>query len=208
MVCILAVSIIFTFSACKNDDIKQEQSSTTTSTTEKENTTEAELSEPDKTTETLGDSLFGTWIYDEIISPQAFYADFYSSEITKSNIEMKTTYKFNNDGTFSIGVSIANMSDVRKEYRRLMVAAGRTNIESQGKVLTTDDVLYYEEYADKILAEICKEQKGTYEVNGNKLVYTLNGETYYETFKLNGDKLTLTGSSVSDNGSPMTMTKI
>ncbi len=199
--------MVFAFSSCKDDNIKEEQSSTSTSTTEKENTTKEEPTKSDETAGKTDKGLTGEWVYNEIVSPKNFYTDFYNPEITKTNIKMRTTYKFNSDGTFSIGVSIANISEVRVEYKALMVAVGKASIESQGGILTPDDVLYYEDYADKILKQICTAQEGKYAVDGNKVVYTVNGNSYYETFTLDGNKLTLTGSSNSSEGYPVTLTK-
>lgn len=203
----LTLSMLFAFSACKNEDTKNEQSSTSTSTTENENTTDEDSTKSDESTTVENVKLTGEWVYDEIISPQEFYSEFYNSEITQTNVEMRTTYKFNEDGTVAISIDIVNISEVRKEYRSLMVAAGRANVESKGDYLTPDDVLYYEAYADKVLEEICISQNGTYEVTNNRIFYTINGETYYETFTVNGNELTLTGSSASTEGYPVTLIK-
>lgn len=200
--------MLFAFASCKNEDAKNEQSSTTTSTTEKKDTTEKENTTVSATNANQGVVFFGEWVCDEIATPQEFYSEFYNPEITATNVEMRTTYKFNEDGTFSISIDIVNISEVRKEYRSLMVAAGRVNIESKGDYLTPDDVLYYEAYADKVLEEICTSQNGTYEVTNNRIFYTINGETYYETFTVDGNQLTLTGSSASDEGYPVTLIKI
>lgn len=208
MACILVLSILFVFSSCKNDKPNNESNSTTTSTTKAENTTDKETTTALITATDTDINLVGTWIYDEKVTPQKFYSEFYNPEITKTNVEMRTTYEFKKDGTFKTGISIKNISEVRKEYRSLMVAAGRVNIESNGDYLTPDDVLYYEDYADKILDEICTLQQGTYEVINNRIYYTINGKTYYETFTVNGNELTLTGSSNSNEGYPITMVKI
>lgn len=208
MACILVLSILFVFSSCKNDKPNNESNSTTTSTTKAENTTDKETTTALITAADTDINLVGTWIYDEKVTPQKFYSEFYNPEITKTNVEMRTTYEFKEDGTFIVSISIENISAVRKEYRALMVETGRLNIESKGDYLTTDDVLYYEDYADKILEEICTSKKGTYEVTNNRIHYTINGETYYETFTVNGNELTLTGSSNSDEGYPITMVKM
>lgn len=142
-----------------------------------------------------GNTVVGTWVYDETISPQSFYGDYYNPKITKNNVQMSTTYKFNADGTYSALISITNITDVRKEYRSLMVEGARQKIEKDGKFLTTEDVLYYEKYADDILNGICKEITGTYKIDGNKIVY---GDSSSETFTIDGDKLTITGTS--ENG--------
>lgn len=204
---ILALSMLFAFSACKNEDTKNEQSSSSTSTTEKENINDKENTTVSATKSNEDVVFFGEWVYDEIATPQEFYSEFYDPEITSASVEMRTTYKFNDDGTFSISINIENISEVRKEYRALMVAAGRANIESKGEMLTPDDVLFYEDYADKVLEQICTVQNGTYEVSDNRIFYTINGETYYETFTVNGNELTLTGSSDSDKGYPITLVK-
>lgn len=210
MACILVLSVLFAFSSCKKDKPNNGQNSTIASTTEKENTdnNEKENSTVSTTNSNEGVVFFGRWVCDEIATPQEFYSKFYNPEITKTNVEMRTTYEFKKDGTFKTGISIKNISEVRKEYRSLMVEAGRVNIESKGDYLTPEDVLYYENYADKILEEICTSQKGTYEVTNNRIFYTINGETYYETFTVNGNELTLTGSSNSDKGYPVTLTKL
>lgn len=208
MACILVLSILFVFSSCKNDKPNNESNSTTTSTTKAENTTDKETTTALITAADTDINLVGTWIYDEKVTSQKFYSEFYNPEITKTNVEMRTTYEFKEDGTFIVSISIENISAVRKEYRALMVETGRVNIESKGDYLTTDDVLYYEDYADKILEEICTSKKGTYEVTNNRIHYTINGETYYETFTVNENELTLTGSSNSDEGYPITMVKM
>lgn len=205
--CVLVLSMVFAFASCKNEDTKNEQSSSSTSTTEKENINDKENTTVSTTKSNEGVVFFGEWVYDEIATPQEFYSEFYDPEITSTSVELRTTYKFNDDGTFSISINIENISEVRKEYRSLMVAAGRVNIESRGEILTPDDVLYYEDYADKVLEQICTVQNGTYEVSDNRIFYTINGETYYETFTVSGNELTLTGSSDSDKGYPITLVK-
>lgn len=199
--------MVFAFASCKNENIKNEQTSASTSTTEKENTTDKENTTVSTTGANEGVNFFGEWVYDEIATPQEFYSEFYDPEITITNVEMRTIYEFKKDGTFKISISIVNISEVRKEYRALMVAAGRANIESKGDYLTPDDVLYYESYADKVLEEICTSQNGTYQVTNNRIYYTINGETYYETFTINGNELTLTGASNSTEGYPVTLVK-
>lgn len=180
------------FASCKKTEQNPDASQTTTTT---ETTTFVELDSeisPDGTENTV----VGTWVYDETISPQKFYGNYYNDKITKSNVQMSTTYKFNKDGSYSTSVSIINITDVRKEYRSLMVEGARRNVEKEGKFLTTDDVLYYEKYADDILKDICKTTKGTYKIDGDKLLYS-DGTT--EKFAINGKNLTLKGST-KENG--------
>lgn len=180
------------FASCKKTEQNPDASQTTTTT---ETTTFVELDSeisPDGTENTV----VGTWVYEETISAKTFYGDYYNEKITKNNVQMRTTYKFNKDGSYSTNVTIINISDVRKEYRSLMVEGARRNVEKEGKFLTTDDVLYYEKYADDILKNICKTTKGTYKIDGNKLNYS-DGTT--EKFVIDGKQLTIKGST-QENG--------
>lgn len=184
--------MVIVFASCKKTEQSQNPSQTTTTT---ETTTFKELDSTLNPAE-IKNTIVGTWICDETISPQSFYGDYYNKKITKSNVRMCTTYKFNKDGSYSTSVTIINISDVRKEYRSLMVEGARRNVEKEGKYLTTDDVLYYEKYADDILKNICKTTKGTYKIDGNKLLY---GDGTTETFAINGKQLAINGST-KENG--------
>lgn len=180
------------FASCKKTEQNPDASQTTTTT---ETTTFVELDSeinPDGTENTV----VGTWVYEETISAKTFYGDYYNEKITKNNVQMRTTYKFNKDGSYSTNVTIINISDVRKEYRSLMVEGARRNVEKEGKFLTTDDVLYYEKYADDILKNICKTTKGTYKIDGDKLKYS---DSTTEKFAIEGKQLTLKGNT-KENG--------
>ncbi len=184
--------MVTSFASCKKTEQTPEPSQTTTTT---ETTTEEDLG-PTLSPAEAKNTIAGTWTCDETISPQKFYGNYYNDKITKSNVQMRTTYKFNKDGSYSTSISIINITDVRKEYRSLMVEGARRKVEKDGKFLTTDDVLYYEKYADDILKDICKTKKGTYKIDGNKLNYN-DGTT--EKFAVNGKQLTLKGST-QENG--------
>lgn len=188
------------FASCKKTEQNPDASQTTTTT---ETTTFVELDSeinPDGTENTV----VGTWVYEETISAKTFYGDYYNEKITKNNVQMRTTYKFNKDGSYSTSVTIINIPDVRKEYRSLMVEGARRNVEKEGKFLTTDDVLYYEKYADDILKNICKTTKGTYKIDGDKLKYS-DGTT--EKFAINGKNLTLKGSTKQNGEYQIVLTR-
>ena len=213
MVCVLALSITFIFASCEQvKGLFQNEDKSTTTIIDDENLLDNSYnnnnaSNSDNATDEDVD-FFGEWYYEETTTPQEFYGDFYDAEITKTNITLRTIYNFKSNGTLIKRIEVVNISEVRKEYRSLMVNVGRKKLQSQGKFLTTDDVLYYESYADKILKDICTEQKGIYKIENNKIICTLNGETFYETFVLNGNKLTITGASNSTEGYPITMTRV
>ena len=203
----MSLSILFAFSSCLKADTQGETTNTTTTIVQNENTTQEQISDTETTTTVKKEKIIGEWICDETISPKDFYAEYYNSKITKANVQLRTTYKFNQNGTFSMSISILNMSTVRTEYRALVVEGGRLKIEKQGKFMTTDDVLHYENYADESLKKICITKKGNYEIDGNKIVYTMNDKNFFETFMLQGDKLMLITSSVSDEGYPVNLVR-
>ncbi len=204
----MSLSFVLVLSAChKDDDIQGQTTNTTTTISQNENTTQEPISNTETTTTVKKEKLVGEWVCDETILPKSFYAEYYNPQITKTNIQLRTTYKYNENGTFSMSISILNMSEVRTEYRALVVEGARLKIEKNGKFMTTDDVLYYEKYADESLEKICLTEKGNYSVDGNKIVYTMNDKNYYETFMLNGDELMLITSSVSDEGYPVNLVR-
>lgn len=187
--------------ACQNNEQKPSIDGTQTTTG---TTTEEDLGPTLSPAETKA-TIIGTWTYDEIVTPKNFYGEHYNSEITKTNVNMRTTYTFKKDGSFSTGVSIVNMDVVEKEYKSLMVDGARKEAESQGKYLSTKNVEYFENYAKKVLKDICKTENGTYEIDGRKITYTIGENTSTETFKLDGNKLTVKG--VKDNNYSITLTK-
>lgn len=192
--------MVTAFASCKKTEQSPKDSQTTTTT---ETTTFSELDSAINN-ETTENTVVGTWVCEETISPQKFYGDYYNEKITKNNVQMRTTYNFNKDGSYSTNVTIINISDVRKEYRSLMVEGARRNVEKEGKFLTTDDVLYYEKYADDILKNICKTKNGTYKIDGDKLKYS-DGTT--EKFAINGKNLTLKGSTKQNGAYQIVLTR-
>jgi|GEM_PF-6292452 len=207
--------MVFIFASCNNNDAPSETesstNSSTTTTNPQDNTDATENSDAETSTtqsKAPASSIVGEWVCSETVTPKSFYGEYYNANITKTNIKLVTTYKFGNNGTFSTGITIENISEVRKEYRSLVVEGARKNIEAQGKFLTTDDVLRYEAYADATLKDICTVQKGNYKIEGNMIVYKVSDKTYYETFTLSGKELTLTGSSSQNVGYPITLTKV
>ncbi len=207
LICVLAVILLFSCVACQKDDTNPQssQSQTTTETTTISTTENTEDAEPTLSPEEIKETIIGKWAYDEIVTPENFYGEHYDPQITKTNIKMQTVYMFKNDGTFKTGVIIVNMEQVEKEYKSLMVEGARKEAESQGKYLSTDNVRYFEERAQKVLNEICKIESGKYVVDGKKISYTINGTQTEETFTLKGDKLTVKG--VKDNQYSITLTK-
>lgn len=208
--------MIFVFASCNNNATPSETESGTNSGTTTTNSQDITNNETENTDDVINEtnsnkpsaSLVGEWVCSETVSPKSFYGEYYNSAITKTDIKLVTTYKFNNNGTFSTGISIENISEVRKEYRSLVVEGARQSIEAQGKYLTTDDVLKYESYADSTLKEICSVQKGNYKIQGDMIVYKIGDKTYYETFTISDNELILTGSSTQTVGYPITLTKV
>lgn len=199
----LLLSVVLCLVACqKNEQNPSFDGTQTTTTTE---TTTEEDTEPTLSPSVAQATIIGSWIYDETITPQNFYGEHYNSEITKTNVKMRTTYTFKKDGSFSTGVSIVNMNAVEKEYKSLMVYGAQKEAESQGKYLSTKNVEYFENYAKKVLKDICKTEKGTYSISGKTITYQMGENISTETFKLDENKLTVKG--VKDNEYSMTLTR-
>ncbi len=194
--------LLFTCASCKKGGTPQQDN-----TTQPSNVVSTEAADTSVTLspEEVKSTIVGTWVYDEIVTPQNFYGEHYDSEITKTNITMRTIYVFGSDGTFSTGVTIVNMDDVKREYKSLMVEGARKEAESQGKYLSTANVTFFENRAEQILDDICQTETGTYVVNGQKIVYTLNGVETEETFTMSSTKLTVKG--VKDNSYSITLIK-
>lgn len=211
MVCVLVLSIAFVFASCEQvKGLFQNEDKSTTTIIDDENLfdnsyNDNNASNSDNATDE-DVNFFGEWYYEETTTPKEFYGDFYDDEITKTNITLRTIYNFKSNGTLIKRIEVVNISEVRKEYRSLMVNVGRKKLQSQGKFLTTDDVLYCESYADKVLAEIVAEQSGAYAEDGNKLVCSLNGENSNVTFIISGGNLTLTSPSAPNTS--ITLTKL
>ncbi len=203
----MALLLIFSCVACQKDDDTPptSESQTTTETTTASTTENTEVTESTLSPEEVKETIIGKWVYEETVTPKNFYGEHYNGQITKTNVKMQTVYMFKGDGTFKTGVIIVNMEQVEKEYKSLMVEGARKEAEAQGKYLSTDNVSYFEEYAEKILDDICKVESGEYVVNGNKIKYTVNGTQTEETFTLKGDKLTVKGTK--DNAYSITLTR-
>ena len=180
--------MVFAFASCKKTEQNPQPDQTTTTTTE----TTTEDMGPTLSPSEAKATIIGTWIYDETISPQKFYGNYYNESITKTKVQMRTTYKFSENGSYSTSLTILNITDVRKEYRSLMVEGARIKAENSGKFLTTNDVVYYENYADKVLDDILKDTKGTYQIDGNKLIYS---DSTTEVFAFKGNQLIIKGNS-------------
>lgn len=53
--------------------------------------------------------------------------------------------------------------------------------------------------------EDAEDEKGTFTANDTTIFYTVNGYRYTETYRLSGEEITVTASSVSNYGLPRTM---
>ena len=152
--------------------------------------------------------LAGAYTYTETMTPQEFYSEYYDAELCKTAAQIKTTYKFDASGNFTIYTTIINESAVRAEYIAVMIKAVKEECDAEGLVFDDEMKAYAEDAADQVIDSLSEPINAKYEIQGNKLVYTIDGYSIYETFTLNGNKLVLTGSSIGNEGYPVTMTKV
>lgn len=156
--------------------------------------------------------LEGTWGYAEYFDAKELHGDFYNPEITKTNLKIASVYNFDGRRSFSFHTYVAEKEKILNEARR--------SIEAVYKPYLEDGTLTQNQYEDKCAYAITDydsffrsvEQSfsGIYSVNNeiNTITYTLsNGQTFSEYFTLNGNKLTMTGSSLGNEGYPITYTK-
>lgn len=153
------------------------------------------------------EQLAGTYAVVETLSPQEFYGEYYDAEICKTTVKAKTIYKFDANGNFTTYITFENEATIRAEYKAIMVKEIKAQCEASEVPFDDDMKTYAEESADSIMDMITEPTTAKYEIDGNKLVYTIDGYEMYETFELDGNKLTLTGSSEGDMGYPHTLIK-
>ena len=175
----------------------------TTKTSDKETTTK-------KQTETgvTMEQIAGTYVATETITPQEFYGEYYDSEICKTTLKIKTYYEFGPTGNFVTYTKIENESAIRAEYKAVMVKVAKESCEAEGVEFDDETRAYAEEMADEVIDAITEETYATYEIQGNKFVYTIDGYSINETFTLNGKNIVLTGSSIGNEGYPITLVKL
>ena len=157
------------------------------------------------------EQLAGTYSYTESISPQEFYSEVYDADICKTNIRVKTIYNFDANGNFSMRIRIENEATVRADIKAIVVKIVKASCEEEGVAFDENMQAIAENEADRAADELidtlANSISGKYRIDGNKIIYTINGTEIYETFVLNGNTLTLTGSSEGNEGYPQTMTK-
>ena len=103
---------------------------------------------------------------------------------------------------------IENESAIRAEYKAVMVKVAKESCEAEGVEFDDETRAYAEEMADEVIDAITEETYATYEIQGNKFVYTIDGYSINETFTLNGKNIVLTGSSIGNEGYPITLVKL
>lgn len=194
---------------------EEDKSSTTTTTT----TTKPSSTKKPTTTESTGlyipmAYLEGTWVAKETLSAKELYApEFYDPAITKTGLVINSYYKFDIFGKFSCYGSLANESAFRAEFKAAAIAyyeklVGEDQTLSQ-EILDEIDMLIDEEM--EYLRSFANEGiSGTYTATKTTINYTAGGISFSETYQVNGNKLTFTGSSIPESAGsyPITYTKV
>lgn len=179
----------------KQTTVTTTKKNTTTTTTKKDVTTDPTTN---PTTPAPSNALVGKW---SVVS-QITISDLFEGEQLPGSyptpLKLKTTCTFKNDGTFSIVGSVLNYNEFNMELRRVYVDLGKAECASEGVEFTDEMRAELEAEADAEMVQLNNDIKsdavyGKYSVDGNKIYYPEDGT--YETFTINGNTLTITGSS-------------
>lgn len=199
-----------------------ESATESTTAAKKETTTKAKPSQTQKPTTTQSNAnnttqkpsenaaIVGKWSGNYEIPAEYIYDGFLTVG-PHTPLKIRETYVFNADGTCSTNATILNSSEFGNALKRDLIDGFEVRT---GTPITEQDITDINNYVDECMDELERELEtsdtATYTVSGNKINYTMNGVSFYETFTLSGNTLTLTGCSIPDanSGYPVTLYKV
>ncbi|MDO4154507.1 MAG: hypothetical protein Q4E21_06605 [Clostridia bacterium] len=195
---------------------------TTTKKAEKPKaTTEKATTEPTKPSTTKNyawqEALVGSWGITETIQPSELYdSEFLEISGFSTPLELYTGYRFYYNGNFKMTFSFANRKDFEEKLRN----AYYIYFQTTNPALTQQELEYY---AGRTSSYECNEFcitflggygdsttyiTGTYTCDDRTIYYqTDSGEAFSETYQITDTALTLTGSSLGNEGYPVTLNK-
>lgn len=188
------------------------EKSTPKATAQRETTTRKKSSATTTTTpatlpplSAVPQALFGGWIYYEKIPPQLlFNGGFLEGLDFHMDWEIAVICLYYEDGNYSEIVYSCNGEAYVEELTNARV---RQAERENGAPLTEAQKAQLAQETEKMLwdMEDAEEQKGTFTANDTTIFYTVRGQRYTETYKLSGEEMTVTASSLSNFGLPRTM---
>ncbi len=159
------------------------------------------------------DGLIGSWYTNESVAPSELLSEDFIS-ITGFNTDMKvhTIYRFSTDNSFSIEYHVTNFD----EYEDALYTAFATYFKATEPGLSPEEFEYkVDKSASYTVNELCQAVigvwgdqgyiAGTYSYDDTTIRYQCQGESFSETYTLDGDTLKLTGSSLGNEGYPLTL---
>lgn len=202
-------------SAPTNDKTTAKKAEKPKSTTEKATTAPTKPS----TTKNYAwqEALVGSWSITEYIQPDELY-DREFLEITgfSTPFQLHTRYRFHDNGNFTMTFSFAN----RETFERDLRDAYYIYFQTQNPDMSEQELDYYpsrtssyecNEFCETFLGSFGDNTTyitGTYTCDDKTIYYqTDSGETFSETYQMTDTALTLTGSSLGNEGYPVTLNK-
>lgn len=149
--------------------------------------------------------LFNNWVsYEKVPVWQLFNGGFLEGLDFHMEWELEVFRLYYEDGSYSKRAYAVNydaylqtLTDAR--VRKAERENGAPLNAAQREQLVQDTARMVRQMEDD------EDEKGTFTANDTTIFYTVNGYRYTETYRLSGEEMTVTASSVSDYGLPRTM---
>lgn len=165
--------------------------------------------EPTKAPENSEEKLVGRWAIEKAVSMSEIAGSAWGQKYN-SPVVCKVVYTFNNDGTFSISKELGNIEMLRQQLRDIAVDLAREEAAAAGAPLNYDLMNQAKKIADDTVDKLNSEMgvilTGEYSVKKDKIYYVVQGKKFYENFKVDGNKLIITGSSSKESAADYPIT--
>lgn len=165
--------------------------------------------EPTEAPENSEGKLVGRWAIEKAVSMSEIAGSSLGQNYN-SPIVCKVVYTFNSDGTFAVSKELGNIEMLRQQLRDIAVDLAREQAAAAGAPLSYDLMNQAKEIADDTVDKLNSEMgvvlAGEYSVKKDKINYVVQGKRFYEKFKLDGNKLIITGSSSKESSADYPIT--
>lgn len=206
----------------QSTEIKPDSAPTTDKTTTKKAekpkaTTEKATTEPSTAKEpTQKDALIGIWRTTEYIQPSELYgSEFLDISGFSTPLEISVSYSFQKGGSFKMTFSFANrdvfedkLYDAYYIYcQTIDPTVSEEELDHRAGIASSLDCNQFSEAMIGSSVSNTTYIVGTYTLDDSNIYYKTDAESFSETYRLNDNTLTLTGSSLGNEGYPITLKK-